>query len=72
MLITHFSKLRFIVLLCLILWSPLLAPEAASQTRGWGGGKLCPYIFGQVARIMTPLTLTTVSVLKSICRKSSL
>ena len=36
MLITHFSKPRFIVLLCLILWSPLLAPEAASQTRGWG------------------------------------
>ena len=34
MLITHFSKPRFIVLLCLILWSPLLAPEAASQTRG--------------------------------------
>ena len=36
MLITHFSKPRFIVLLCLILWSPLLAPEAASQTRGEG------------------------------------
>ena len=34
MLITHFSKPRFIVLLCLILLSPLLAPEAASQTRG--------------------------------------
>ena len=34
MLISHFSKPRFIVLLCLILWSPLLAPEAASQTRG--------------------------------------
>ena len=34
MLITHFSKPRFIVLLCLILWSPLLAPEAASPTRG--------------------------------------
>ena len=32
MLITHFSKPRFIVLLCLILLSPLLAPEAASQT----------------------------------------
>ena len=34
MLITHFSKPRFIVLLCLILLSPLLAPEAASLTRG--------------------------------------
>ena len=34
MLLTDISKPRFIVLLCLILWSPLLAPEAASQTRG--------------------------------------
>ena len=32
MLITGNSKPRFIVFLCLILWSTLLAPEAASQT----------------------------------------